>query len=472
MKATEASGSDSNLGIQNPVLSRPWVRLTVFALVNSLVLWAILAVVLIFLSSLLSATLGDLDALVGLNYLSAALIPVLILAELVLAFLVFLRIYRHKVVPVPKLVIFMVISAVGFGSLLAPGSISKFRYDQAKPIQLGTVELNLSQDNTINDRSSSKTTKAKNGLAISGNNIIWVEQTKENPPHAHNVWELFLFTFDESTSKGETIQLSESSKYKGKSPQSTVIDGNIVYWTNDGILFRYGIGSRETKIIDEDVASIHGVNGSYGLISRIDPEFDPSVYGAREKGIYLVEISTGKQTMDLSHHVTGSPISPEVNKRTYCAINYSNGEVTLIDIDSTPNPKTVQLPIPERSLGGGVRGIDILSCDRESIAYNHHSRELGDSLRLFSVEDSKEVIVEESIGSSQAKLMGNELYYSTKNNAVKLYTLNEGGKKEILSPSKTGNYHNQTIFWDVDGGYLTYLRSTGEYTKSVHLLKL
>jgi hypothetical protein len=442
------------------VLRKPWLHLVVFSIVNAIAVLAILSIFNTILSfSLVSIVLIGGMPVVPIFGISFPLIHVLLITfETILAVFCFFFIYRKYSVAIPKIIIVIVIGVLAYGGIILPQYIARTQEDVANPIQVGEKHFNFLDDTIINSRES-----AKNTLAISDHAVIWVEHTKQFPPHDYNAWELFLFTFDKDSGRSETVQLTDAENNISKSPDSAIIDGDSIYWTIDAKLYKYDIPTGEKEVIREKTSGIYGVNGGIALVSDLDEgEYGGvSIYGAPNKGLYLVDLSTKTTIQDLSKYERGSDVNGVVGSDVYCPYDYDTGVVSIVPLVSDPVVLDIDLPYSAEYSN------DIVTCNSDSVVFTSQ-----DGLRIYDTKTAKTTTIDASIISARAKLLNETLYFIDEAGyKLQKYILTTGEIVDIAALPQD-NWSSHQKYWDINQGYMVYLERTFEYESSVHLRSL
>lgn len=441
------------------ILRKPWLHLIIFAIINSIFLTVMLAIVGVILVSslglLVMATALSAVSIFGVNFSFIDLL--LTMVEIVLATFVFFFIHRKRKVVIPKITVIIVIGIFAFSGLIIPHYVARTQEKASNPVQMGVKQFNFSDDTIINDRKS-----AKHTLAVSDNAVIWVEHTKQAPPYSDNVWDLFLFTFDKDSGQGEMIQLTDTDKAVHKTPDTAIIDGDTVYWTVDAKLYKYTISTRNQEVIREKTTGIYGINGDIALVSGLDEgeHGGVSIFGAPIKGYHLVDLSTKTVVRDVTQYEDSSWFTGTVGSDAYCSYDHLTGIASIVSLEVEPKVAEARLPYPTESSN------EMVACGTGSVVFTSYQG----GLRIYDVKTTKTTTIDSSVTTARGKLIDGILYY-VGNFKLKKYNPQTGEAKEIATlPLDSWNDHQR--YWDMSQEYTVYLEHTSEYDSNVHLRRL
>lgn len=342
--------------------------------------------------------------------------------------------------------------------------------------QLKTYDFSQSEI-PINLRRSGKTE-----LAIENNKVVWVDQT-DLVNNLSTPFDIFLFEFDEQTSLGTRIQVSDFSEALFRRPKSVLLSDGDVYWTQDGNLYVYDQNTGQPTLLLEAIGSIYGKHQNWVLVSHASNL--GSVF-IKEEGTYLHNLSDGsEQKIDNSTTVR----AVQLDEHNICYVTSLRDDITFPRDNQKNNFQIWQLNV----LSNQRRLIspnlilpkvpdDILACRDGVLSYivtTNSTIEKGEKPSLISKIvvyniDDKEILYEISLPETQyenrqslvGKHMDDKLYFSAQSGEysgkITEVDLRTSVKKIILDEATFGQANYIRRFkdsfrpWDISDDYIVY----------------
>jgi hypothetical protein len=332
-----------------------------------------------------------------------------------------------------------ILALTEFAFFAIPQRYQETAWDSQNPIVTGTQQYDFSKVVQINSDQ-----RAKTGLSIVGNKIIWAEETKQQPPYPHNIWDVFSFDFSPQTGSGTITKLSDftspfSINLDTLSGGMVIFDG-AVYWVQNNTLYTFDEASQKPESLQSGILSVFGGYNHQLLVwkgSSSGSDHVPYWYNLTTKQFASTGISFYEGT-------------PSMQGQYLCRVE-SSGTIERYDFASN---QTITFAANDNPLADEYYP-QIVQCAGDEVVYvtrNYSSAEYV----IYQASTQNRVfgqLIHATGINPTAVVDGNDLFYTTDQSGIASINLTTGATTTVV---------DGIAEWALSGNYLAYIKGNSQ----------